>query len=189
MELASAASYLQMAAYFSHQNLDGMSRWMRAQAEEERSHADRFLDFILDRGGKAVIGEVEAPRGEFSGAEEVFATALSQEEAVTAAIHDLYRLADKLGDLASIPFLLDFISEQTEEEAMVSAIVVGSPSPTGNQGRCSSWITSWGPGTATPESEPGPVGPGSTCRAPSSPDPERHGMPGPSGPAGGAGRP
>jgi len=64
-----------------------------------------------------------APRGDFSGAEEVFATALSQEEAVTAAIHDLYRLADKLGDRASIPFLLDFISEQTEEEAMVSAIV------------------------------------------------------------------
>ncbi len=123
MELASAASYLQMAAYFSHQNLDGMSRWMRAQAEEERDHADRFLDFILDRGGNAVIGDVEAPRGDFSGAEEVFATALSQEEAVTAAIHDLYRLADKLGDLASIPFLLDFISEQTEEEAMVSAIV------------------------------------------------------------------
>ena len=74
MELASAASYLQMAAYFSHQNLDGMSRWMRAQAEEERSHADRFLDFILDRGGNAVIGEVQAPRGDFSGAEEVFAT-------------------------------------------------------------------------------------------------------------------
>ena len=123
MELASAASYLQMAAYFSHQNLDGMSRWMRAQAEEERSHADRFLDFILDRGGNAVIGEVEAPRGDFSGAEEVFSAALSQEEAVTAAIHDLYRLADKLGDLASIPFLLDFISEQTEEEAMVGAIV------------------------------------------------------------------
>jgi ferritin len=53
----------------------------------------------------------------------VFAIALSQEEAVTAAIHDLYRRADDLGDLASIPFLLDFISEQTEEEAMVGAIV------------------------------------------------------------------
>jgi ferritin len=96
---------------------------MRLQAEEERDHADRLLDFILDRGGNAVIGDVEAPRGDFSGPEEVFDTALSQEEAVTAAIHDLYRLADKLGDLASIPFLLDFISEQTEEEAMLSAIV------------------------------------------------------------------
>ncbi|HEY4606152.1 MAG TPA: ferritin [Acidimicrobiia bacterium] len=123
MELASATSYLQMAAYFSHRNLDGMSRWMRAQAGEERDHADRFLDFILDRGGRASIGAVPAPRAEFSDPAEVFAAALAQEEAVTAAIHDLYRLATELGDLSSFPFLQAFISEQNEEEAMVSAIV------------------------------------------------------------------
>ena len=123
MELASAASYLQMAAYFSHANLDGMSRWMRAQAEEERSHADRFLDFILNRDGKAMIGDVAAPRSEFVGPEDVFAAALAQEESVTAAIHNLYRLANELGDLASLPFLQDFIAEQNEEEAMVSSIV------------------------------------------------------------------
>jgi len=123
MELASASSYLQMAAYFSDQNLDGMSAWMRAQAGEERSHADRFLDFILARGGKAIIGELAAPQSEFSGPEGVFAAALAQEEAVTAAIHELYRLADRLGDLASIPFLQGFIAEQNEEEAMVSSIV------------------------------------------------------------------
>jgi ferritin len=123
MELASATSYLQMAAYFSQLNLDGMSRWMRAQAAEERDHADRFLDFILDRGGKALIGAVAAPRAEFGGPEEVFAAALAQEEAVTAAIHDLYRLATELGDLSSFPFLQTFISEQNEEEAMVATIV------------------------------------------------------------------
>ncbi len=123
MELASAASYLQMSAFFSHENLDGMSRWMRTQAEEERSHADRFLDFILDRGGQALIGEVEAPRSEFTGPADAFAAALAQEEAVTVAIHDLYRLADKLGDLASFPFLQSFIAEQNEEEAMVGSIV------------------------------------------------------------------
>jgi len=123
MELASATSYLQMAAFFSHQNLDGMSRWMREQAGEERSHADRFLDFILDRGGKALIGDVPAPTSEFADPLDVFAAALAQEEAVTEAIHDLYRLATDLGDLSSFPFLQAFISEQNEEEAMVSSIV------------------------------------------------------------------
>jgi ferritin len=122
-ELESANSYLQMGAWFSHQNLDGMSRWMREQAAEERSHADRFLDFVLDRGGKAVIGEVPAPHGEFDNPLAVFEAALAQEESVTTAIHDLYRLADELGDLASLPFLQEFIAEQNEEEAMVSSIV------------------------------------------------------------------
>lgn len=123
MELASANSYLQMAAWFSHQNLDGMARWMRAQAAEERSHADLFLDFVLDRGGKALIGEVPAPTAEFASPLAAFEAALAQEEAVTAAIHDLYRLASELGDLSSYPFLQEFISEQNEEEAMVGAIV------------------------------------------------------------------
>lgn len=123
MELASANSYLQMAAWLSHQNLDGMSAWMRAQAAEEREHADRFLDFILHRGGRAIIGEVGAPTNEFDSPLAVFEEALAQEEAVTKAIHDLYRLASDLGDLSSYPFLQDFISEQNEEEAMVSAIV------------------------------------------------------------------
>lgn len=123
MELTSANAYLQMSAYFSQENFDGMSRWMRGQASEERAHADLFLDFILDRGGVVTIGDVAAPRSDFTSALDVFETALAQEEAVTAAIHDLYRMASDLGDLSSFPFLQEFISEQNEEEATVGAIV------------------------------------------------------------------
>ena len=123
MELGSATSYLQMAAYFSDHNLVGMSIWMRRQAQEERAHADRFIDFVLDRGNHVTIGDVPAPRSEFSGPEEVFEASLEQERAVTEAIHDLYRLADELGDLASFPFLQAFIAEQNEEESTVETIL------------------------------------------------------------------
>lgn len=123
MELGSANAYLQMAAWLSVENLEGMASWMRAQAEEERSHADMFLDFILDRGGRVVLGAVDSPRAEFANPLEVFETALAQEEAVTRAIHGLYRLAHELDDLSSVPFLQQFIAEQNEEEATVGAIV------------------------------------------------------------------
>lgn len=123
MELASANAYLQMAAFLSRENFEGMSKWMRAQAAEERLHADRFLDFVLDRGSVAMIGAVDAPKADFSGPLDAFETALAQEESVTAAIHDLYRRATELGDLSSYPFLQDFISEQNEEEATVGSIV------------------------------------------------------------------
>ena len=119
MELASAAAYLQMSAFLAKQNLNGMSGWMRAQSAEERSHAVRFIDFVLDRGQQPQIGERPAPEAEFADAEGVFASALEQERRVTEAIHDLYRLANESGDLASLPFLHEFIAEQTEEEAMV----------------------------------------------------------------------
>ena len=58
MELSSSTAYLQMSAYFAGRNLLGMSRWMRAQAEEERSHAHRFLDFVLNRGNQAKLGAI-----------------------------------------------------------------------------------------------------------------------------------
>ena len=123
MELGSATAYLQMAAYFSDKNLVGMSSWMRRQAEEERVHADRFIDFVLDRGNRVSIGEVAAPRADFAGPEEVFEASLAQEQSVTLAIHDLYRLASDRGDLASFPFLQAFIAEQNEEESMVQTIL------------------------------------------------------------------
>lgn len=123
MELSSATAYLQMAAWFADGNLVGMSAWMRAQAGEERAHADRFLDFILDRGNRVQIGDIPAPVSEFDGPEHAFEAALDQERAVTEAIHDLYRLASDRGDLASFPFLQAFIAEQNEEESMVRTIL------------------------------------------------------------------
>lgn len=123
MELSSSTAYLQMSAYFANRNLVGMSRWMRAQAEEERFHAHRFLDFVLNRGNQVKLGAIKAPTETFNSAEEVFAAALEQEREVTNAIHDLYRLASDHGDLASYPFLQAFIAEQNEEEAMVETIL------------------------------------------------------------------
>lgn len=123
MELGSSVAYLQMAAHFERENLVGMGAWMKAQAEEEKEHAHRFLKFVLDRGNQVKIGAIDAPRSRFDSVEEVFETALAQEQNVTKAIHDIYRLASDNGDLASFPFLQTFIAEQNEEEATVETIL------------------------------------------------------------------
>jgi ferritin len=123
VELASSMAYLQMSAHFEAENLTGMAAWMRAQAEEEKEHAHRFLQFVLDRGNLVKLGAIDAPESAFESVEHVFKTALSQEQSVTKTIHDLYRLASESGDLASYPFLQTFIEEQNEEEAMVETIL------------------------------------------------------------------
>lgn len=123
LELSSSVAYLQMAAFFEEQSLTGMAAWMRLQSEEERSHALRFLDFVLDRGNAVEIGAVEQPPSGFSGPTSVFETALKQEQRVTAAITDLFRAAQEAGDVASYPLLQDFLTEQVEEEATVEAIL------------------------------------------------------------------
>ena len=53
----------------------------------------------------------------------MFATALSQEQRVSAAIADLHRAASEAGDAASFPILQWFLEEQVEEEATVGEIL------------------------------------------------------------------
>lgn len=134
VELSSSLAYLQMSAYFADRNLNGMSSWMRAQADEERDHALRFLDFVLNRGNSVRLGAVEAPTADFDSAQAVFEAALEQEREVTKAIHELYRLATSEGDLGSVPFLQSFIEEQNEEEAMVETILERVSLAGGNAG-------------------------------------------------------
>ncbi len=123
LELASSLAYLQMAAFLEARSLKGMAAWMRIQAEEERVHALKFFDYVLDRGNDVHIGGTDAPSMDFEKPVDVFRAALAQEEHVSAAIKDLYRAATDEADASSFPLLQWFLEEQVEEEATVSEIV------------------------------------------------------------------
>lgn len=123
MELTSSNAYLQMSAWFELADLPGMASWMRIQSDEERTHALRFLDFVLNRGNQAAIGEVPAPESEFESPRRVFEAALAQEQEVTRAIRRLYQLASAEADVESFSLLEWFLNEQVEEEATVEEIL------------------------------------------------------------------
>ncbi|HVL63815.1 MAG TPA: ferritin [Actinomycetota bacterium] len=123
VELASAYAYLAMSAYCERQNLPGFGLWLRAQWEEELEHAMKFYSFVIDRGGDVRFDAIDEPRSEFSGVLEVFEAALRNEEAVTAAIHDLYTLVSEERDYPSQAFLNWFVTEQVEEEKIVGEVV------------------------------------------------------------------
>jgi ferritin len=123
LEFESMYVYLQMAAHFETVDLVGFASWMRLQAEEERAHAMKFFDFVIDRGSEVRLRALDAPKIDASSPLAVVEQALEHEKAVTASIHRLYQLADGESDYASFPLLQWFISEQVEEEATVSHIV------------------------------------------------------------------
>ncbi|MXX64915.1 MAG: ferritin [Acidimicrobiia bacterium] len=121
-ELSACLAYLQMSAHFEEDDRPGMASWMSTQSDEEASHARMFIDFLLSRGGRVEIGTIPAPLNKFDSPLHVFEEALRHEEMVTERIRDLYRLATELDDLESLPFLHGFLSEQVEEEDLVSGI-------------------------------------------------------------------
>ena len=115
-EFYSSYLYLSMSAYCDGLNLPGLSRWMRAQAQEETKHALKIFDHLLDRGGNVVLHELGRPPADFASPREVFDQAHKHEQQVTASINNLYGLAMDERDFASRVFLDWFVEEQVEEE-------------------------------------------------------------------------
>jgi ferritin len=122
-ELFSSYLYLSMAAYFEEKNLAGFAHWMRIQESEEREHAMKFYNFILERGGKVILKALEAPRTEWKSSLELFEEAAAHEAMITASINSLYELAMKEKDYSALTMLQWFITEQVEEEKNAADIV------------------------------------------------------------------
>jgi len=122
-ELFSSYLYLSMAAYFEEKNLPGFAHWMRLQEGEEREHAMKFYDFILERGGKVILRAIEAPKADWNSSLELFQEVAEHEARVTASINALYELAVKEKDYPAQVMLQWFITEQVEEEKNAAEIV------------------------------------------------------------------
>ena len=122
-ELFSSYLYLSMAAYFEERNLPGFGHWMRLQEAEERVHAMKLYDYILERGGKVTLKGIDAPKTEWKSNLEVAEEVAAHEAKVTASIHALYELALKEKDYPSQVMLQWFITEQVEEEKNAAEIV------------------------------------------------------------------
>lgn len=60
---------------------------------------------------------------DFKSVKEVFEATLAHEEAVTAAIEKIHKLARELGDYGAEVFLNKFAEEQEEEEEQVQKII------------------------------------------------------------------
>lgn len=122
-ELYSSYLYLSMAAYFENKNLAGFAHWMRIQEAEEREHAMKLYDFVLERGGQVELKAIAAPPLTWNSNLELFRAVAEHEAEVTASIHALYELALAEKDYPAQIMLQWFINEQVEEEKNAAEVV------------------------------------------------------------------
>lgn len=122
-EYYSAYLYLAMSVYFESVNLKGFAQWLRVQAKEEQAHGDKFLDYLIARGGTVTLGAIEAPKAKWTSAGKVFEEVYAHEQKVTGMINALVDLAIKEKDHATFEALQWFVKEQVEEEKNSSEIL------------------------------------------------------------------
>ena len=115
-EIESAFVYVAMKNYLETQYLYGFVNWFNIQYQEEIAHAEKFMDYLNNRGGRVEIRGFNTPKNDFSSVLEVLETALAHEQEVTRRIHELMKLAVAENDFPSITLLQWYVDEQVEEE-------------------------------------------------------------------------
>ena len=122
-ELYSSYTYLAMAAYCESIDLSGFANFFRVQAKEEIDHGMKFYDYVFQKGGNVVLGQIDKPKDTYTDIVEVFETGLAHEELVTSKIYNIMNIATDEKEHATMSFLKWFIDEQVEEEDNFTTIL------------------------------------------------------------------
>lgn len=125
MERQNAAIYDALSAALDVVFWDGSSKFMKASANEEREHADKFCAYIVDRNGSpafAALDECNVPSGD--DLSSYFEAALAREKVTTEALKVLYYTSEEAEDPQTCAFLLPFMIEQTESERQLTDFVL-----------------------------------------------------------------
>jgi len=114
-EFGASMQYVSIAAHFQQRSLTLLAKLFMEQADEERTHAMKFVKYVLDTKGELLIPAIAAPKAAFTSAEDAVSAALAWEQDVTRQIGKLMDLAVKESDYLAQSFRQWFIDEQLEE--------------------------------------------------------------------------
>ena len=93
-EMWSSNLYLAMSFYFEKEGFSGFAHWMKKQSQEEMGHAYAMADYIIKRGGTAIVDKIDVVPNGWGTPLEVFEHVYKHECHVSA-------LVDKLVDVAA----------------------------------------------------------------------------------------
>jgi len=122
-EFGASLQYVSIASYFDADSLPELAAFFYRQADEEKMHAMKFVDYIVDAGGQVRIPAIDAGRYDFSEARDAVQAALDWEMEVTKQINGLMDLAIKQNDHIAQDFLRWFVTEQLEEVSTMETLL------------------------------------------------------------------
>ena len=123
IEAESSQVYLSMACWAEVKGLEGIAQFMYKHSDEERIHMLKLVKYVNERGGHALISELNAPDTDFGTFQKMFQQLYEHEIFVSKSINDLVQVSMDERDYATHNFLQWFVAEQIEEEALARTIL------------------------------------------------------------------
>ena len=115
--------YLAMASWCEGNAFAGAAKFLYFHAEEERLHMLKFVHYLNDRGGHAVIPALDAPPKDYKDIFVLFEEIMKHEEYVTNCINSLVEVSMNEKDFNTANFLQWYVMEQVEEESLFRTIL------------------------------------------------------------------
>jgi ferritin len=112
-----------MASWAEAEGYEGITQWLYLQSDEERTHMLKFIHFINERGGEAVVPAFKLPPAKYKDVVDVFNQVLKHEEFITASINEIVALCNNEKDFSTLNFLQWYVNEQLLEEKAARAII------------------------------------------------------------------
>ena len=122
-EASSSQYYLSMASWAETNGLNGTASFMYTHSDEERFHMLKLVKFVNERGGRAIVPQLDAPPMDFKNLKNVFESLLEHEIGVTESINNLVDICLQEKDYTTHNFVQWYVSEQLEEEALARTIL------------------------------------------------------------------
>lgn len=122
-EFAAAHQYTAIGAHYAGETFPRLAEFFYKQADEEREHAMKMVDYLLDTDSAVELTAIDGPTTRFPDHVAPIRLALDQERHVTVRISELFAIARETDDYVSEQFIHWFLEEQTEEEASMQDLL------------------------------------------------------------------
>lgn len=122
-EFAAFYQYTAVSTWLDAEALPELSKYFAKQAEEERMHAMKMVQFLGDTDRTVKFPALESPKSDFDSVEQVVQLAYDQEVQVTNQIKAIYDAAAAHNDRVTQNFLQWFLEEQVEEVASMDTLL------------------------------------------------------------------
>jgi ferritin len=123
IEAFSSQIYLAMASWAETEGLGGAAQFLYKHSDEERMHMLKLVQYVNERGGKALIPQLDQPERDYKSLTNLFQTLLDHEVMVSNEINNLVDICLSEKDYTTHNFMQWYVAEQIEEEALARTIM------------------------------------------------------------------
>ena len=123
IEAQSSQIYLAMASWAETEGLGGTAQFLYKHSDEERMHMLKLVQYVNERGGKALVPQLSQPDRSYESLTNLFQTLLNHEIMVSGEINNLVEVCLNEKDYTTHNFMQWYVAEQNEEEALARTIM------------------------------------------------------------------